>query len=75
MWFAHANSIPHTGGANPVLRVLYDRLAHYFSHGISLLFVFDGHLKPSFKRNQHVGAGRVAFKRSVFLLAIDRERV
>lgn len=44
------------GGTNPALRTLYYRLTRLLHLNITPLFVFDGRLRPAFKRNHKTNA-------------------
>lgn len=47
---------PQAGGTNPALRTLYYRLTRLLHLNITPLFVFDGRLRPAFKRNHKTNA-------------------
>lgn len=55
-WLYHARL--SVEGSNPMLRLIFFRLARLLSLPISVVFVFDGPLRPRIKRGRTVGAGK-----------------
>lgn len=55
-WLYHARL--SVEGSNPLLRLIFFRLARLLSLPIHAVFVFDGPFRPGIKRGRTVGAGK-----------------